>query len=83
MAMHGQASSVLMVCQIEKLLKQLRIEDTHKKIEARVIVRNESEQRNLLFAQRGQVKLIGGSKPRKAFEVELFKPCGKGNLDTL
>ena len=72
-----------MVCQIEKLLKQLRIEDTHKKIEARVIVGNESEQRNLLFAQRGQVKLIGGGKPRKAFKVELFKPCGKGNLDTL
>ena len=83
MAMHRQATSVFVVCQIEKLLKQLRIKDAHEKIKTRIVIGNESEQSNFLFAQRGQVKLIGGGKPCKAFKVELFKSCGKGNLDTL
>ena len=28
-------------------------------------------------------KLIGGSKPCKALQIEFFKPCGKSYLDTL
>ena len=38
MAMHRQASAVLVVCQIKKLLKELGIKDTDKEVKARVVV---------------------------------------------
>ena len=83
MAMHRQASAVLVVCQIKKLLKELGIKDTDKEVKARVVVWYQSEQSDLLFSQTWQVKLIGGGKPCKALQIEFFKPCGKGYLDTL
>ena len=82
MAMHRQASAVLVVCQIKKLLKELGIKDTDKEVKARVIVGYQSEQSDLLFSQTWQVKLIGGGKPCKTIQIEFFKPCGKGYLDT-
>lgn len=63
MAMHRQASAVLVVCQIKKLLKELGIKDTDKEVKARVVVWYQSEQSDLLFSQTWQVKLIGGGKP--------------------
>lgn len=83
MAMHRQASAVLVVCQIKKLLKELGIKDTDKEVKARVVVWYQSEQSALLFSQTWQVKLIGGGKPCKALQIEFFKPSGKGYLDTL
>ena len=63
--MHRQASAVLVVCKIKKLLKELGIKDTDKEIKARVVVWYQSEQSDLLFSQTWQVKLIGGGKPCK------------------
>ena len=82
MAMHRQASAVLVVCQIKKLLKELGIKDTDKEVKARVVIWYQSEQSYLLFSQIWQVKLIGGGKPCKALQIEFFKPCGKGYPDT-
>lgn len=78
--MNRQASAVLVVCKIKKLLKELGIKDTDKEIKARVVVWYQSEQSDLLFSQTWQVKLIGGGKPCKALQIEFFKPCGKGYL---
>ena len=83
MAMHRQASAVLVVCQIKELLKELRIKDTDKEVKARIIVGYQGKQSDFLFSQTRQVKLIGGGKPCKALQIEFFKPCGKGYLDTL
>ena len=77
MAMHRQASAVLVVCQIKKLLKELGIKDTDKEVKARVVIWYQSEQSDLLFSQTWQVKFIGGGQPRKALQIEFFKPCGK------
>ena len=76
MAMHRQASAVLVVCQIKKLLKELGIKDTDKEVKARVVVGYQSEQSDLLFSQTWQVKLIGGGQSCKALQIEFFKPCG-------
>lgn len=70
MAMHRQASAVLVICQIKKLLKELGIKDTDKEVKARVVVWYQSEQSDLLFSQTWQVKLIGGGKPCKALQIE-------------
>ena len=51
MAMHRQASAVLVVCQIKKLLKELGIKYTDQEIKARIVVWYQSEQSNLLFSQ--------------------------------
>ena len=83
MAMHRQASAVLVICQIKKLLKELGIKDTDQEVKARIVVWYQSEQSDLLFSQTWQVKLIGGGKPCKALQIEFFKPSGKGYLDTL
>ena len=69
--------------QIKKLLKELGIKDTDKEVKARVVIWYQSEQSDLFFSQIWQVKLIGGGKPCKALQIEFFKPCGKGYLDTL
>ena len=69
MAMHRQASAVLVVCQIKKLLKELGIKDTDKEVKARVVVWYQSEQSDLLFSQTWQVKLIGGGKPFRVFAL--------------
>ena len=48
------------------------IKDTDKEVKTRVVVWYQSEQSDLLFAQTWQVKLIGGSKPCKALQIEFF-----------
>ena len=83
MAMHRQASAVLVVCQIKKLLKELGIKDTDKEVKARVVVWYQSEQSDLLFAQTWQVKLIGGGKPARLSRLNFFKPSGKGSTKLL
>ena len=49
MAMHRQASAVLVVCQIKKLLKELGIKDTDKEVKARVVIwyEGDEEEKNL------------------------------------
>ena len=42
---YGQAAAVNMVGRIKELLEKLRIKDTHKEIEARIIIRYQSKQR--------------------------------------
>lgn len=76
-------STLVYLFYIKKLLKELGIKDTDKEVKTRVVVWYQSEQSDLLFAQTWQVKLIGGSKPCKALQIEFFKPCGKSYLDTL
>ena len=70
MAMHRQASAVLVVCQIKKLLKELGIKDTDQEVKARIVVGYQSEQSDLLFSQTWQVKLIGGGQSCKALQIE-------------
>ena len=54
MAMHRQASAVLVVCQIKKLLKELGIKDTDKEVKARVVVWYQSEQSDLFSPRLGR-----------------------------
>ena len=81
--MHRQAPAVLVVGKIKELLEYLRVQNGYDKVKTRIVIGQNSEQGNFLFSQRGQVKLIGGGQSRKAFQIEFFKPCGKGYLNAL
>lgn len=60
-----QAPDILVVCEIEKLLEYLRVENRHKEIEAGVIG-NQRKQGNLFLAQRRQIQFVGGGQsPRE------------------
>ena len=83
MHMDRQAPAVLLVGQGKELLKQLGIQKRHQKVEAGVVVRDQGKERHLFLAQGGQVKLIRGGQPRKAFQVEFLQPCRQGDLDAL
>jgi hypothetical protein len=74
MYVDGQRAAVHVVCAVEKLLKQLRVEYADEEVEARVVVRYDDEQRRLFLAERGEVKLVGGGKRGEAFEIEPLTP---------
>ena len=83
MDVYGERTAVLVVSHKKELLEQLCIEDGDKEVKARIVIRDDSKECYLLFSQRLQIKLIGRGQRCKALKVELFKSCGKGDLNGL
>lgn len=65
MNVDGQPASILVVCQIEKLLEQLGIQDRHQKVIAGVIVRDQGKERHFLLSQRWKIQIICSGQRRK------------------
>ena len=74
MTVNGQAAVILVVSEIEKLLKELRVQYADEKIKTGVVVGNEREQRDLLFSEARQIQFIGHGERRKAFRPSSASP---------
>ena len=83
MNVYRQASTILLICNFKELLEKLRIQNRHQKIKAGVIIGYQCKYCTFLFSQCIEFKFICDCECGKAFQIELLKPCCKGNLDAL
>ena len=83
MNVYRQASTIFLICNFKELLKKLRIQNRHQKIEAGVVIGYKGEYGCFLFSQCIEFKFICDCKCGKAFQIKLLKPRCQSNLNTL